>query len=78
MNRFTRILLLTWVAVAIGAGALHAQDSQVSGQILDTSNSVVSEANVTLTRVETGEHREVASSTEGYYSFPSYFPAITN
>jgi hypothetical protein len=74
MNRFTRILLLTWVAVAIGAGALHAQDSQVSGQILDTSNSVVSEANVTLTRVETGEHREVASSTEGYYSFPLVLP----
>jgi len=74
MNRFKRILLLTGVAVAIGAGALHAQDSQVSGQIIDNSNAAVSDASVTLTRVETGDNRQVSSSDDGYYSFPLVLP----
>jgi hypothetical protein len=47
-----------------------AQTSQVSGQVVDASHAVVSDANLTLTRVESGDTREQHSTSEGYYSFP--------
>ena len=37
---------------------LYAQSSQVSGQILDSLNSSVGTSAVTLTRADTGDHRE--------------------
>jgi Carboxypeptidase regulatory-like domain/TonB dependent receptor len=68
-----RVLLFIWVA-AIAATTLQAQDSQVSGQIRDASQAAIADAKVRLTRVETGDHREVTSGNEGYYSFPLLLP----
>jgi hypothetical protein len=53
---------------------LQAQDSQVSGEIRDVSQAAVAGAKIALTRVETGDHREVTSGGEGYYSFPLLVP----
>jgi Carboxypeptidase regulatory-like domain len=73
MKRLGRVLLFFWVTAA-AVTTLQAQNSQVSGQIRDTSQAAVSGVKVTLTRVETGDHREATSGTEGYYSFPLLVP----
>src|SRR5271166_2344902 len=72
MKILGRILIL--ILVAAGVGTLHAQDSQVSGQIRDSSKAAIADAKVTLTRVETGDHREGVSTDQGYYSFPLLLP----
>ena len=70
MKAFRRILRLV-VLVAIGSETLvHAQTSEVSGQVRDTTHAAISGAKVTLTRVETGDRREGNSSDQGYYAFP--------
>src|SRR5450631_2125807 len=61
------------VAVLV-ATTLQAQNSKVSGQIRDTTNAAVAGAKVTLTRIETGDHRETDSTGEGYYFFPTLLP----
>ncbi len=61
--------------IAVGAG-LYAQNSEVSGRILDTSKGAVSGAQVTLTRTGTGDRREAVSSAEGYYTFPLLVPGV--
>ena len=73
MKRLAQVLLLMGV-IAAAATSLHAQSSQVSGQIVDTSHAGVPGAKVTLTRVESGDKREKISGTEGYYSFPLLIP----
>ena len=74
MKALGRTLLLTWL-IALGADAtLHAQNSQVSGQIRDTTQAAIAGAKVTLTRLETGDHRDATSTGEGYYSFPLLLP----
>jgi hypothetical protein len=49
---------------------LAAQTAEVSGRVLDSSKAAVTGAQVTLTRTDTGDKREVVSSTNGYYNFP--------
>jgi hypothetical protein len=65
---------LMFIGVVSALTTLQAQTSQVSGQIRDTSQAAIAGAKVTLTRVETGDHREVTSTSEGYYSFPLLLP----
>ena len=64
-----------WLILWFGA-SLNAQTSQVSGRIQDSSKAALSGAKVTLTRTETGDHRQVASNQEGYYNFPLLLPGI--
>jgi len=73
MKILGRVLL--FICLAAGwATTLEAQSSQVSGQIRDGSQAVVADAKVTLTRVETGDTRDVTSGDQGYYSFPLLLP----
>jgi hypothetical protein len=70
-----RSLIPVLLAVAAsGVTALYAQNSQISGRILDPSQASINMANVTLTRTDTGDRRETTSSSEGYYSFPLLVP----
>lgn len=71
-----RVRLITLLLFAFGASAttLYAQSAQVSGQVLDQTHAIVPEAQVTLTRVDTGDHRQVVSNGQGYYSFPLVLP----
>ena len=64
-----------WLILLFGV-SLNAQTSQVSGRIQDSSKGALSDAKVTLTRTETGDHREVTSNQEGYYNFPLLLPGI--
>lgn len=66
------MVLPVWLLAGATPSA-HAQDSQVSGQILDSTRSAVPLAQVTLTRTDTGEQRETFSNHEGYYIFPLLF-----
>jgi Carboxypeptidase regulatory-like domain len=47
-----------------------AQTSQVSGQVVDASHAVVPDAQLTLSRSDTGLTQQQHSNNEGYYSFP--------
>ena len=73
MKILGRVLLFIGV-LATASITLQAQDSQVSGEIRDASQAAVAGAQLTLTRVETGDHREVTSGIEGHYSFPLLVP----
>ncbi|MGD0132925.1 MAG: carboxypeptidase-like regulatory domain-containing protein, partial [Bryobacteraceae bacterium] len=70
---FPRVVLL---AATLGAGALYAQSTEVTGQIVDPTQSAVVGAMAELTRVDTGDRRETASNADGYYSFPLLQPGI--
>jgi hypothetical protein len=72
-NKSFRVWTLAVVVIAIALRA-HAQSSQVSGQALDTSNASVAGAELTLTRLETGDVRKQTSNSEGYYAFPLLLP----
>ncbi|HXX19302.1 MAG TPA: TonB-dependent receptor [Candidatus Acidoferrum sp.] len=72
--RIFRIFLFAALIAMASASRLHAQNSQVSGQILDPSGAAISNASVTLTRAESGDRRIVASGPEGYYAFPLLLP----
>jgi hypothetical protein len=58
----------------IAASGVLAQETQISGQVVDESKAAVSDAHVKLTRTETGEHRESVSTAQGYYTFPAVLP----
>ncbi len=73
MGKQGRILGYLFVVLA-GVSSLQAQTSQVSGQIRDGSQAAIAGARVSLTRIETGDHREIVSTGEGYYSFPLLLP----
>ena len=72
MKTLRRFLVLVSMMAAVST--LHAQDSQVSGQIHDSSKAAVGGAKVTLTRAETGDRREGVSTDQGFYSFPLVLP----
>jgi hypothetical protein len=57
-------------------GVLYAQDSQITGRILDPDQAPVSSAQATLIRTDTGDRHETVSSAEGYYTFPLLLPGV--
>jgi hypothetical protein len=72
MKHMGRVLM--FIVMLTGAAALHAQETQITGQVRDSSQASVAGARVTLTRAETGDHREITSGAEGYYTFPLLLP----
>jgi hypothetical protein len=68
---FLKFALLFAVFVfLVGTTRSFAQTSQVSGQVVDASHAVVSDAQLTLSRSDTGFTQQQHSNNEGYYSFP--------
>jgi hypothetical protein len=66
--------LISGFGILLGSFPAFAQTSQVSGQVVDASHAVVAGADLTLTKVETGDTRHEHSTSEGYYSFPLLLP----
>ena len=60
----------------VSGGALFAQDSQVSGWVLDPTQAGVGSAAVVLTATGTGDRRQTTSNVEGYYTFPLLVPGV--
>jgi hypothetical protein len=70
-HSFLRLaLLFVGFAVLLSTHRSFAQTSQVSGQVVDASRAVVPDAQLTLTRADTGLTQQQHSNNEGYYSFP--------
>jgi hypothetical protein len=67
-----RILSVFAVLIAITRPALSQAVStvQISGVVLDSSGSVIPEANITATQLETGFARSAFSGPEGNYAIP--------
>src|ERR1700728_719582 len=80
MKNTQRRILLYGAALLVSTFApftsLYAQDSQVSGRVLDPTQAAVSSAAVVLTQADTGDRREAASNAEGYYTFPLLVPGM--
>jgi hypothetical protein len=66
--RKTSLILLSFVLTA------QTTSTEVVGAVYDSSGAAVSGAEVTLTRVETGETRRARTTAEGLYSFPLIEP----
>ena len=65
-----QVVLLSLAALA----PLAAQNSEISGRVLDPSKAAVNGAQVTLIRSDTGDRRSALSSAAGYYTFPLLIP----
>lgn len=55
-------------------GALHAQTAQATGRVTDPTGSVVVEANVVITNIDTGIERQFSTNESGYYVAPALRP----
>lgn len=70
-----RSMVLIIIALLVCALRLQAQGTaSITGTVLDTSNSVVPRAHITLTETDTGQTRTSASSSKGYFTFPDLSP----
>jgi hypothetical protein len=69
LRHFLKALILLVSALS----PLAAQNSEISGRVLDASKAAVGGAQITLTRTDTGDRRSTVSSTEGYYTYPLLF-----
>ena len=66
MKRLTMSVFLLFL-VAMTAGAQSANESQISGSVLDTSGATIPNAAVVVTNEGTGASRSVAANAEGNY-----------
>src|ERR1700733_6146215 len=69
LRHFLKALILLVSALS----PIAAQNSEISGRVLDASKAAVGGAQITLTRTDTGDRRSTVSSTEGYYTYPLLF-----
>lgn len=74
MGKSRHVLILFFITATVGVAVVEGQDSQVSGQIRDTTQAAIPAATVALTRTENGDQREIVSTTNGDYSFPLVLP----
>jgi hypothetical protein len=73
---FVRAILALIVIIG-GFGALRANaqnTAAISGSIQDGQKSLIPDASVTATRVETSESFQTVSDRSGFYSFPVLVP----
>ncbi len=77
----TARLLLSALALSLGlCGAVAAQETtaRISGQVTDQAGAVVTNAEVTLKNIATGEERKVNSDESGSYLYLRYSRGYTN
>src|SRR3954471_13150617 len=74
MQKRNILRVLGIILGTLAAWTASAQNTQVSGQIVDESKAAISSAQITLTRTDTGEEKHTVSTESGYYSFPTILP----
>ena len=75
MNRFA-MCLVAGVCLLMGGAKAAAQGlGRISGTVTDKSGAVIAGANISVTRVQTGETLTTQSSSSGVYVFPSLAPS---
>lgn len=67
---------MKWIGTALffSCVSAFAQTGQITGRITDTSDAVISGAQVTITQTSTGVKRTAVSNDTGYYTAPSLLP----
>ncbi len=78
-SRRVSAIVRSFLAIAVTIGSMgavtaHAQDSQISGSVQDSQKAQIPGAKITITSVESGEHRETVSNNDGNYVFPVTLP----
>ena len=69
--RFTQILLLAFMVLALSAGVFAQGSGELSGLVTDSTGAVVSGVEVKLTNSATGEVRTTVTTPAGQYAFPA-------
>src|SRR4051794_480420 len=59
MSKVKAALRLGWIGMGLAVAGLHAQTSQISGQVTDQSKQAIDHARITVTRSDTGDRREI-------------------
>ncbi|HUO17313.1 MAG TPA: carboxypeptidase regulatory-like domain-containing protein [Verrucomicrobiae bacterium] len=70
LRRSLTLLLMVSALLLLPAVGQNASTGAVSGIVTDQSGAVVSNAQITVTNVATGDKRTTASSSNGSFSFP--------
>src|SRR5580700_10965818 len=67
---------LALVVICFTTIDVHAQvaGGTISGTVADSSGSVISNVQITITNVATGVTRDVTTNEEGFYSAPNLLP----
>jgi len=73
-----RVLLGIVSVIGLSVTGAVAQTGSITGQVLDTSGAVISNAQITATAPATGITRTVSSSSAGIYDFAALPPAVYN
>ncbi len=75
-SRILRSLLVSVALLVFVPFSLYAQSTygSITGSVTDTSGAVVTDANVTLTNIGTGEKRTQSSGADGLFTFVNLFP----
>lgn len=75
-SRIVWSLLVSLALVTSATVSLYGQSTygSVAGSVTDTSGASITDANVTLTNLGTGEKRTQASSSDGLFTFVNLFP----
>src|SRR5216117_769616 len=72
--RFGKLAVVVLLGLVFSASALAQFRSAIEGTVTDASGSVVPDAKVTLTNIDTGISQSVQSNEEGLFRFPSLAP----
>ena len=70
----TRLILNACLVITPLLLMAQTTSTEVVGAVYDSSGAAVAAADVTLTRIETGETRRAKTNSEGLYSFPLIEP----
>ena len=74
MNRRSLLLLTLWLLSPLCLAA-QVSTGRITGQVTDTSEAVVPNAQVIVTNVSTNDARTLSSDSAGLYSAPNLVPA---
>ena len=70
------IATLFLLVMATSAASAQGEQGQINGVVTDPQDRVVANAEVTLTRVDTGARRNTTTDEQGAYTFPSLQPGL--
>src|SRR5580693_428872 len=75
-SRILRSLFVSLALLVSVSLSLYGQSTygSISGSVADASGAIVTDANVTLTNVGTGEKRTQSSGADGLFTFVNLFP----
>ncbi|WP_263375316.1 TonB-dependent receptor domain-containing protein [Granulicella aggregans] len=68
------VFALAIIAFGFASTRAFAQTTSISGSVQDAQKAQISGAKISITRTESGEHREARSNDDGFFIFPVLIP----